>query len=201
MLVVAGAGPGDPKYLTIDVKEKIKSSEMVIAFGRIGESLKPIRDDIIKVNRVSQVLELIEINKDKEILLLASGDPNFYGIANYLKRNHIQIKEILPGISSFQYMMARLAEPWENANLLSLHGREESLDSVKDHELSICLTDRKNTPTEISKRLEKLGVKGEMQVGYNLSYNDEKIIKINIGEKLEDISSPLAVVVIKNEMD
>lgn len=199
MLTVAGGGPGNPKYLTLNVKERIEQAEIVIAFGRIGDSIKPIRADIISISLVAEVLDIIKSNGDKDILLLASGDPNFYGITNYLKRNQIEIREILPGLSSFQYMMAKLGEAWEGANLLSLHGREESLDSVKDYSLTICLTDKKNTPTEISRRLEDLGVKGEMYVGYNLSYRDESIVNIKIGEELEDFS-PLAVVVIKNEM-
>ncbi len=200
MLTIAGGGPGNPKYLTFQVKERIEQAEILIAFGRIGDSIKPIRSDIIRVSRVAEVLDIIKANRDKDILLLASGDPNFYGITNYLKRNQVEIKEILPGLSSFQYMMAKLGEAWEEANLLSLHGREESLDSVKDYPLTICLTDKKNTPSEISRGLEELGIEGEMYVGYNLSYKDENIVNIKIGEELEDFS-PLAVVVIKNEMD
>ena len=43
-------------------------------------------------------------------------------------------------------------------------------------------------------------MKGRMYVGFNLSYDDEKIIRANIGDEIEDYSS-LGVVVIENEMD
>ena len=64
MLTVAGVGPGNPRYLTVDVVEKIKEAETIIAFGRVGHSIKTIRDDYIEVNRVDQVIEILD--KDRE---------------------------------------------------------------------------------------------------------------------------------------
>lgn len=197
MLTVAGVGPGNKKYLTKIVEEKIRQTEYILAFGRIGESFKDIRDDIVCVSRVDQVLDFIE--EDREILLLASGDPNFYGIVNFLKNKGVAIKEVLPGISSFQYMMGKLQKPWQDAKFLSLHGREEDLSKVKKHPLSIILIDKDNMPSSISRRLYELGIRGNIYVGFNLSYENEKIISKKIGDEIEDISS-LGVVVVENEM-
>lgn len=198
MLTVAGIGPGNPKYLTVDIKEKIKEAKYILGFGRVAKSLGSIRDDIIEVNMVDEILNYIDDNK--EILLLASGDPNFFGIVDFLKRKGVPIKEVLPGLSSFQYMMAKLERPWQEAKFLSLHGRTESLEQIKNSRLNILLIDKNNTPSYISKELYKLNIRGTMYVGFDLSYENEKIIKINIGEEIEDIS-PLGVVVIENEMD
>lgn len=198
MLTVAGIGPGNPRYLTIDVEEKIKTTRYVLGFGRVANTLKEIRPDIISVNKVDEILNYIE--EDKEILLLASGDPNFFGIVEFLKRKEVQIKEVLPGLSSFQYMMSKLQKSWENAKFLSLHGRDESLEKVKEYKLSIILIDKYNTPSFISKELYNLNIKGVIYAGFNLSYKDEKIIRVNIGEKIDNISS-LGVLVIENEMD
>lgn len=198
MLKVAGVGPGNPKYLTKDVESNIREAEYILAFGRIAESLKDIRKDIIEVNRVDEVLDFLEEGKD--ILLLASGDPNFFGIVNFLKNKGVKIEEVLPGISSFQYMMAKIYKSWQDVKFLSLHGREEDLSIVKKHHLSIILIDKYNMPSVISRRLYKLGIRGTMYAGFNLSYTDEKIIIKNIGEEIEDVSA-LGVVVIENEMD
>jgi cobalt-precorrin-7 (C5)-methyltransferase len=198
MLTVAGIGPGNPKYLTLDVKEKIETADFVLGFGRVSTSLKGIRNDIISVSRVFETLDYIK--EDKNILLLASGDPNFFGIVDFLKRQGIKIDEVLPGISSFQYMMSKLQKSWQDANFLSLHGRNESLERVREHKLSIILIDKDNTPSFISKKLYSLNIKGIIYAGFNLSYDDEKIIEVNIGEEIEDASS-LGVVVIENEMD
>jgi cobalt-precorrin-7 (C5)-methyltransferase len=198
MLTIAGIGPGNPRYLTCDVKMRIENAKQILAFGRVANSLRGIRDDIIEVNRVDEILNYIDGNK--ELLLLASGDPNFFGIVDYLKRNGIEVKEVLPGLSSFQYMMGKLQKSWQNANFLSLHGRTEDLEKIKENKLSILLIDKDNMPSYISKELYRLGIRGRIYAGFNLSYENEEIITKNIGEEIEDISS-LGVVVIENEMD
>lgn len=198
MLIVAGIGPGNPNYLTYDVREKIENAKYILAFGRIANSLKEIRDDIVEVSKVEEIVNYIDDEKDT--LLLASGDPNFFGIVDFLKRKGLGVKEVLPGISSFQYMMAKLQKSWQEGVFLSLHGRNENLESIRENRLSILLIDKYNLPSKISKDLYRLNIKGKIYAGFNLSYDDEKIIVRNIGEEIEDISS-LGVVVIENEMD
>lgn len=198
MLIVAGVGPGNPKYLTCEVKEKIEDAEYILGFGRVANTLTLIRDDIVHVNRVDEILKYID--EDKETLLLASGDPNFFGIVDFLKKRDIPIKDVLPGISSFQYMMSKLQKSWDGASFLSLHGRAGKLEDIIDKKVSILLIDKDNTPNYVSKELYRLGVRGKIYAGFNLSYETEEIITKNIGEEILDVSS-LGVVVIENEMD
>lgn len=198
MLIVAGVGPGNPKYLTKDVQVRIEQASYILAFGRIADSLKSIRSDIISVTRVEEITNYLS-NK-KEILLLASGDPNFFGIVEFLKKKGLPIKEILPGISSFQYLMGKLQKSWQDAKFISLHGRDEELQGVQYHHLTIILIDQRNTPDKISRELYKIGIKGKIYIGFNLSYENETILIKNIGDEIETISS-LGVVVVENEMD
>lgn len=198
MLTIAGVGPGNLKYLTVDVAEKIKESEHIIAFGRVGNTIEKLGKNYLQVNGIDEIID--NLDEEKNILLLASGDPNFYGIVEYLKRKDIPIKEVLPGISSFQYMMAKLKKSWQDVKFISLHGRDFDLSKILDNKLVIALVDKDNNPDYISKGLYRLGARGTIYVGFNLSYDDEKIIKANIGEEIENYSS-LGVVVIENEMD
>src|SRR5699024_8693350 len=153
-------GPGNLKYLTLEVKETIEKAEKIVAFGRVSNSLKNIRGDIVEIKRIDEIIELL--NQNENVLILASGDPCFYGIVEYLKKKNIPIEMIMPGISSFQYMMVKLGLSWQGANLISLHGRNEGLESVKKHKLSIILTDSKNTPSTISKEIYNLGIRGKI---------------------------------------
>src|SRR5699024_7221424 len=187
MIIVAGVGPGDPKYMTLDVLDAIKNTPNVVAFNRVSESLVDIRKNYIKVSTVKEVLDCIE--EYEEVLILASGDPCFYGILEYLKKKEVEIDKVLPGLSSFQYMMSKLNKSWHKAVFLSLHGREADLAKDQNKPLSIILTDNHNTPSSISERLGELGIKGKIYAGYNLSYEDELIIEKSIGEKIVDISS------------
>ncbi len=197
MLTIAGVGPGASKYLTFQVIEEIKKSKYTLAFKRVKDSLKTIDTHIIEVKKVSEIL--VHLEKEEDILLLASGDPNFYGLVEFIKNKGIHIDRVLPGLSSFQYLMASLQKSWNNAEFLSLHGRVDTL--TKDlKELTIILTDSKFTPSYISKTLFSLNIRGKIYIGFNLSYDAEKILVKNIGEDIEDIS-PLAVVVVQREMD
>jgi cobalt-precorrin-7 (C5)-methyltransferase len=198
MLIVAGLGPGSLEYTTDIVLKEIKTAKNILAFGRVGESIKSLREDYVVVNRVDQIVEFIDTKED--VLVLASGDPLFFGIVDYLKKKDIKVDLILPGLSSFQYMMSKLQMSWHEASFVSFHGRELDFSSFKENKLIIALVDKKNNPDFISQELYKIGIRGNMHIGFNLSYMDEKICKIRIGDNV-DMYSNLAVVVIENEMD
>jgi cobalt-precorrin-7 (C5)-methyltransferase len=197
MIKVVGMGPGNIKYLTMEAVSVIKSADKVIAFGRIASTAKILVNHVIEVNRVDEIIENLDSNV--MTVVLASGDPCFFGVVDYIIRKGIVIDEIIPGISSFQYMMSKLKKSWQDALLISLHGRDESLQNVIKNKLSIILTDSKNSPNFISHKLFDLGVIGTMYTGYNLSYDEEVIVENKIGDDIEVLGN-ISVVVIENEM-
>ncbi|MCA1074790.1 precorrin-6y C5,15-methyltransferase (decarboxylating) subunit CbiE [Clostridium bowmanii] len=197
MIKIIGMGPGNINYLTMEAIKAIKSADRVIAFGRIASTAKTIVNDVIEVNRVQEIIE----NLDDEVttVVLASGDPCYFGIIDFLVKKGIVLGEVIPGISSFQYMMTKLKKSWQDALLISLHGRNENLVKVTKSKLSVILTDSKNNPNFISKQLYNLGVTGKIYTGYNLSYDEEVILCNKIGDEIE-IAGNISVVVIENEM-
>ncbi len=197
MLIVAGVGPGHERLMTREVYDLIVNGEKVIAFGRVSRGIENLREDIVSVVKVSELNELIG---DEDTVLLASGDPEFYGVVDYLKRSGIHVDRVVPGLSSFQYLMSAIQKSWQDANLFSLHGRDYDLSEALKYSLNICLTDGVHTPSSISKELYDLGARGKITAGYDLSYDEEKIITKNIGDDFPT-ESILAVVVIEIEMD
>ena len=110
--------------------------------------------------------------------------------------------EVIPGISSVQYMFAKISDYWYDAYLSSGHGKEfDYVTKLKEYGKLGMLTDNKNTPQEIAKQLTENGL-GEtlIYVGENLSYEDEKIYKYKAKE-LENIEYKfkMNVVVLKSE--
>ncbi len=95
-------------------------------------------------------------------------------------------------------MMAKINESWQNSFLGSLHGREEEfIEKVKSYEKSIWLTDKKNSPDKLCKKLIENNIEAEVIVGENLSYKDERIIK-GTTQELENMRfSDLTIVYIK----
>ncbi len=198
MIQVAGAGPRNPELLTLEVYRAIQEAKAVVAFGRIGESLKGIRADINEVTRVAHLMEYVE--KYDDLLILASGDPMFFGITNFLYKQGVKVDRIMPGLSSFQYLTASLGLPWQEAHFFSLHGRSFEISELGNYPLSIGLVDKNNTPTELSRALKSQGLRGKITVGNYLSYDNEKIETIEIGED-STINDGLSVVVVELEMD
>ena len=114
-----GAGPGDPKLLTIKGKEIIEQSEIIIYAGSL------VNKDILKyavrakeiIDSSTQTLEnLGEIfrrgkERDCNIARIHSGDPAIYGaiIEQMELLDSMEISyEVVPGISCFQAAAAAL---------------------------------------------------------------------------------------------
>ncbi len=198
MLILVGMGPGHSKYLTQDAIEAIQWADLVIAFGRIAETAESIVSSVIRVKSIKEVLEYVPSSGN--VALLASGDPGFYGILDYLKKQKIVIDRVVPGLSSFQYLMARLQKSWQHAHFVSLHGREDGLEQIVNHPLSILLTDRQHAPHIISRRLREMDLAGTLYIGYNLSYENERILEVRIGDPLEECED-ISVMVVEYDMD
>ena len=105
-----------------------------------------------------QVIRSIKasLKKKKRIVVIASGDPGYHGIASYLiKQLGKETIEIIPNITTFQAAFAKIKESWDDALLLSAHGhplpRLASL--LKTNRKIGILTDEKNTPGAIAQQV------------------------------------------------
>lgn len=201
MIHIVGLGPGGREYILPKAVSTMESSEVVIGFRRALESLDFINIPKKEAKDLREIISFISSSKSKDIAVVASGDPCFYGILNYIKANYKGSFEVVPGISSFQYLMAKLNKAWQGSFLGSLHGREEDfIWKIEDSYISIWLTDKTNTPKIICRRLYEKHVQCKVYIGENLSYEDEKITE-GIPEELMDKEfSDLSVVVIENDL-
>lgn len=199
MVYIVGIGPGNPKYiipLAVEIMEKV---DIVIGFERAIGSLAEVNAKKIIVKTLENILNFIRENKEKNIAIVASGDPCFYGIVSYIKNNFEGKIEIIPGISSFQYLMCKLQKPWQNAYLGSMHGRQEEFISItREYETSVWLTDKSNSPQVLCKRLYENNISARVYVGEELSYDDERITAGTVEEIMDKSFESLSVLVIEN---
>ena len=87
MITLVGLGPGSKEYMLLKAIETLNNSSIVIGFSRAMESLTFISTPKVAVNNLKGIIEFIENNPSENISIVASGDPCFYGVLNYLKRN------------------------------------------------------------------------------------------------------------------
>ena len=202
MVKILGLGPGHEDYIIPKVIKELEKSDYIVGFERAISSLKflnSINDERFKrVKGLKEIIEFLNENKEKRISIVASGDPTFYGITTYICKNYEGEVSIVPGISSFQYLTCRVNKTWNDAFVGSMHGREENfIEVVKENKLSIWLTDKKNTPSELSKRLIENSIECTIYVGENLSYEDENITIGNPREICEKDYGDLSVIIIE----
>ncbi len=196
---IVGIGPGNEDYILPKAVSVMNQSQVILGFERAIDSLSFIKGNKVKVKKLKDILDILKSGKYESISVTASGDPLYYGITEYLKKNYEGSIEVIPGISSFQYMMAKIKLSWQGAFLGSLHGREEDfLGIVNDNHISIWFTDKKHSPDYICSILEANGVDTAVHIGENLSYDDEKITSGSAGELKNKDFADLCVVVIEN---
>lgn len=178
MITVVGIGPGEPTLLLNKVLESIIKAEIVIGSSRQLEVVPELFQGE-KKNLPSKLEDLdlyLHKNLDKEIVLLASGDPLFYGIGNWLlKKFEASQIEIVPGISSMQYMLSQLKLPMNDTYFTSSHGKLPNFDLILSLSQVVMVTDNKIGPFEIANEIRQRGLKKKVFVGEKLSYPDERI--------------------------
>lgn len=199
---IIGIGLGNPKTISILGKEIIEASDFIIGAKRMVEAFPGI--DFACSILPSGILDEIEKRHDGEnISVLMSGDIGFYSGAKKLnmelkKLDNIKVN-LVPGISSVQYFSAKVAQSWDDAKLVSMHGREgNALGEILNHRKVFCLLSKDNSPDSICRELVKIGLGNlEVFVGERLSYEDERItsgIASDIATKKFDSLSVMIVI-------
>jgi precorrin-6Y C5,15-methyltransferase (decarboxylating) len=155
---IIGMGMG-PQDLTAKHLKLIEQADILVGGRRLLENFKDLRAQKKPIGKnIDGIIRFVkEKSKHRKIVVLASGDPLFFGIgarmANELGANHIRI---YPNINSVAAAFARIKEPWNDARVISLHGRknEEKLFSALEKEDKIAVfTDPRKNPAWLAARL------------------------------------------------
>ena len=185
---VVGLGPGNIKYLSNAGINCIKEAEIVIGSTRQLSDLKTIiseKQEIYILGKLTELITYLKENTERKITIIVSGDTGYYSLVPYLSKNLSKdILNIIPNISSYQYLFSKIGENWQNFRLASVHGREfdyvKNIDA-KDIAGLVLLTDDIQNPYEVSKNLYNNGIRNiTVIVGENLSYDNEKITILEI---------------------
>lgn len=160
-VIFVGAGPGDPKLLTIGGYKAIENADIIIYAGSLvnPEVLNHRKKDSKVYNSASldlnEIIGIIEEGTDdnKIIARVHTGDPSIYGAIGEqireLQKLNIEY-EIIPGVSSVFATAATLEteltlpEISQTVIITRPEGRtpkpkEESLASLATHQATMCI--------------------------------------------------------------
>jgi len=205
-ITIIGITDAGPASLPPRVLETVRQAEVLCG----GERQLRLFPDV-NVERwviTANIGELVERLKAeagrRSLVVLASGDPLFYGIAATLRRYlPAEWLEVIPNVTAAQLAFARLGEPWHDAAIVSAHGRrlEPVIDAVRTHPKVAIYTDDENTPAVIARALLSAGI-GDRRavVGEHLGGEQERIIDTRLSALPEQAFAPLNVLLLLGDV-
>jgi len=202
-IIVAGIGPGSPDYILPIASRTIAQAKVLVGSQRALAAFAPAHISTKVIDKdIAGVLSFIrESLKNNDVVVMVSGDPGFYSLLAAIRKDFIPSQiTVIPGISSVQLAFARMAEVWQDATLISMHGRQASDEDLQykiNKKLAI-LTDHEYSPSHIARVLLDHGwpVDGQVWLGEKLSYDDESSKKLTLEETTKCIGFSHCVMVV-----
>ena len=196
-----GAGMGTEDMLTAQARDAICQADRVLATARLAEGLSGVRGDMetVPFSRLSDAA----LEQEGTIAILLSGDTGFYSAAKSLsaKLEEQGTVHILPGMSSIQVFCAKAGTSYEDAVLLSMHGRSGSLTgAVSYNRKVIALTGGENKAQVLCRILAQAGLTDvTVTVGENLGAPEERMVS-DTPEQLAQLEfGDLCVLLVQND--
>ncbi|MCF6202189.1 MAG: precorrin-6y C5,15-methyltransferase (decarboxylating) subunit CbiE [Methylococcaceae bacterium] len=185
--------------LTTSSLQHLKNADVIIAGTRLlsvmANEIQPETECHDLTGHLSQVPDWITQaqNKDKKVVVLATGDPLCHGIASYLIKKIGSHKiEVLPNLSMAQLACAKLGIAWQACQIGSVHSEDtgewvlganpqhtlyKALQLLRQSALTAIYTSQENTPDRIARMLQIEGLSGdyELAIAECLSQEKEKV--------------------------
>lgn len=189
------------KPLAQQARDALSSAAFVLTSRRLEEvfirypEYEAVRQKVRMIDSVDETMRFIRQSFDEgveEIVLIASGDPLFFGIGRLAVREFgPDSVRIMSDLSSLQVAFSRVKEPWDDALFMSLHagpdpGKRRRLryelkdlpELLERYDTIGILTDRENNPVTIARTLAQAATDPPsllFYVGEKMGYEDERI--------------------------
>ncbi len=182
-ITILGIGADGVNSLNKKGLQVLKQADIIFGSNR---HLEMIDTNCETVNWVSPFSDNIEIiNKhfiqNKNILIVATGDVNWFGITNIIRKNFDNEKiKIITNISSISLSAIKMGWPLQDITPITIHGRDINsiITKIYDNAKLIILSHNKQSPIAVCEILQKLKFSdSEISILNNLGRNDETIQK------------------------
>ena len=160
---IIGIGSDGVAGLTSRARELLSAANLVLGAEEALARLPDLQAQRVRIGLdLQEVVRTLQRHMGKDrVVIVAGGDPLFYGVARYLcDRLGKDRFEVLPHVSSMQLAFARVKESWEEAYLTNLatHPLEAVLDRVRTAETVGLFTSEQQGPPVIARELLARGL-------------------------------------------
>ena len=201
---IVGIGPGNPELLTGAARQAIAESNILIGDKRMLSSFADASKKVYGTIKTSEIAAIAaKADPEKDVLaVLVSGDVGFFSLAKTISGKLPDCECVrYCGISSLVYFASKLNMSWDDAKIVSMHGRRQNLVSaVAQNKKVFSLTGGEHSPQMLCAKLCEHGLGSvKVYVGENLSYPEEKLTE-GTAEEISKLDFPsLSVMMILNE--
>lgn len=203
---IVGIGDDGLDGLSSAAQQLIRDAELLIGAER---ALKAI--PIGKAQRLEMggdldaVVSRVAAAPTQKIVMLATGDPLFYGTARYLTDRLGKDRfEVVPHVSSMQLAFARVKETWDEAYLTSLASQtlEHVVEKIRVAEKVGLFTSESASPATLAQALIDRHLDYfTAYVCENLGSPDERVTQGELREIAEQSFGPLNVMILIRKPD
>lgn len=184
-LTLIGIGEDGPAGIGEAARRLIASAPVVFGGARHIELMSPLITGETRqwLSPFERSVEAVLERRGKPTVVLASGDPFFYGVGATLSRRIAAAEmTVVPAPSSFSLAASRLGWPLQETTVLSLHGRP--IDLIRPHlhpgRKILALTSDGRGPAELAALLQASGFgQSELAVLEALGGPQEKVSRQN----------------------
>ena len=204
-VVIIGIGVQGRVSLEPNIQKLIVHSDEIWGSPRLLTEWEELPQPRVVLDKhlAATICQLEQRTPDRKVVILASGDPGFYGIAaTVLQILPAEEIRIFPQVSSLQTAFARVCIPWSEAAMTSAHARPlaEIIGLARRFPKLGILTDPRQTPGMIAERLLAAGVADcRAIVLENLGLTSEKIIDSRLSALPNRQFAPLNVLLLVHD--
>ena len=211
-IFVVGVGPGSPEYLTAKVIEILKSATVIAGFQHSLDVAKEFsQNKTVTTLFFKQQEEILckirsSIKENDVCVFTCTGDPMFSD-SQFLDRikNHFDITEIVPGVSSIQVAASKSQLALDCSTLITFHvagdieeQKSQLVASVKSGKHTILLPRPWDfMPSHIARFLISNGLEGKTRVTvYENLTLEESVFRGAIEDLIGKAFSDLSIMII-----
>ena len=201
---IVGCGMGNPNTMTQAARHAIEASQLLIGAPRLLEQFETNTAEKLPLIASEEIAEALRTSAVPVASVLMSGDIGFYsgatGLYPLLETMDGLEVESIPGVSSLVYFCAKLHTTWQDAFLVSAHGRpHNALGAIQSHAKTFLLTGGDTGCVAICQAMVQRGLGAcRVAVGERLSYDNERITRGTAAELAGLEFDELAVMLVEN---
>ena len=200
---IVGIGDDGVEGMTAQARRLVEAADVLVG-PESCSTLVPavIRGRLVSAANLEELVERIEAAGAKRVVVLASGDPLFYGTARYVCSKLGKDRfEVVPHVSSMQLAFARVKESWEDAFLANLSGQsiERVVDRVRSSETAGLFTSDQWPAPAVARALLDEGIDYfQAYVCENLGSPDERVTQGSLADIAKDsFATPNVMILVR----